>query len=189
MNFIMTILMIIIHTPAMGGVELNLIDGLISLFVVGSRYYYCDGVYYTRGRHGYVVVVPPPGAVIRDIPPYYQPIIINGVPYYTSDGIYYQYTPRGYVVVPQPGVTVVQPAHVIAPAVQTQNIVKSQSTVETQGTEESFTVNIPNSKGGYTAVVLKRSEDDFVGPPGRVLSRIPLRSSSCGSCMDVRMLF
>ena len=38
---------------------------------------------------------------------------------------------------------------------------------------DSATVNVPNSRGGYTAVVLKRSGNGYVGPQGEYYAQIP----------------
>jgi hypothetical protein len=38
---------------------------------------------------------------------------------------------------------------------------------------DSVTVNVPNSNGGYTAVVLKRSGNGFVGPQGEYYDQVP----------------
>ena len=38
---------------------------------------------------------------------------------------------------------------------------------------DSFTINIPNNKGGYTAVVLKRSGNGYVGPQGEFYADFP----------------
>jgi len=38
---------------------------------------------------------------------------------------------------------------------------------------DSVTVNVPNSNGGYTAVVLKRSGNGYVGPQGEYYDQIP----------------
>lgn len=38
---------------------------------------------------------------------------------------------------------------------------------------DSFTVNIPNSKGGYTAITLKRSGSGYTGPQGEYYSDFP----------------
>ena len=40
-------------------------------------------------------------------------------------------------------------------------------------TPEVLTVNIPNSRGGYTAVTLKRSGNGFVGPQGEYYAEHP----------------
>ncbi len=128
------------HYHVYGDFVFGLPSGFISISLGGLRYYYCDGVFYRRSLFSYVVVTPPVGAVITTLPPYDQMVVMNGVTYYVSDGIYYQYTSAGYVVV--------------TPVLQTPVV---------QGT---FTVNIPNVHGGYTAVVIRRSGNGFVGPQG-----------------------
>jgi hypothetical protein len=39
--------------------------------------------------------------------------------------------------------------------------------------QNEFTVNIPNDHGGYTAVVIKRSGNGFVGPQGEYYPEFP----------------
>jgi hypothetical protein len=38
---------------------------------------------------------------------------------------------------------------------------------------DEFTVNIPNRRGGYTPVVIKRSGDGYVGPQGEYYPEFP----------------
>jgi len=38
---------------------------------------------------------------------------------------------------------------------------------------DSFTVNIPNSEGSYTAIVVKKSGEGYVGPQGEYYSQFP----------------
>src|ERR1700679_2483590 len=38
---------------------------------------------------------------------------------------------------------------------------------------DSVTVNVPNNNGGYTAVVLKRSGNGYVGPQGEYYDQVP----------------
>ncbi len=47
------------------------------------------------------------------------------------------------------------------------------ATPATNTMEESFTINIPNDKGGYTSVNVKRSGKGFVGPQGEFYSEFP----------------
>lgn len=63
---------------------------------------------------------------------------------------------------PPPAVVVAQPAPVV--------VAQPPSMVETQ---DSVTVNVPNDNGGYTAVVLKKSGDGFVGPQGEYYAQLP----------------
>ena len=87
-------------------------------------------------------------------------IWIAGHPYYYYDGLYYDYTPGGYVVVTPPVATTV----VAAP----QAVVS-----QTQASNDIITLNIPNNKGGYAAVVIKRSGNGFVGPQGEFYYEFP----------------
>ena len=87
-------------------------------------------------------------------------MIIDGTQYFVSHGVYYKYTLRGYEVVPQPDVTVIETA-------------KDSPKFQTTDSEDAFTLNIPNAKGGYTAVTLKRSEDGFIGPQGEFYAEFP----------------
>ena len=63
---------------------------------------------------------------------------------------------------PPPGVVVAQPAPVV--------MAQPPATIETQ---DSVTVNVPNNNGTYTAVVLRKSGDGFVGPQGEYYTQLP----------------
>jgi hypothetical protein len=45
--------------------------------------------------------------------------------------------------------------------------------VTTTETQDSFTVNIPNNRGGYTAVILRKSGNGFIGPQGEFYPDFP----------------
>ncbi len=93
----------------------------------------------------------------------YQPVVVNGVTYYVNNGVYYIYTQYGYQAVATPvGST--------APVVQATPVTVSPVSTDT---DNSITVNIPNDKGGYTAVVLKRSGNGFMGPQGEFYAEFP----------------
>lgn len=182
------------HEHPSFGLRLSFVpDDAFIVGVGGGRYYYYDGLFYNKMGTEYVLVAPPIGAVVAAIPPEYRPVVINGVTYYTDNGIYYVYTRYGYQVVPQP-VTVVQavpvvvqpvpvvapvldpvivPAETMPPQVAVAAPAQPALTVTTPATDESFTVNIPNNKGGYTAVLIKRSVAGFVGPQGEFYSEFP----------------
>ena len=93
----------------------------------------------------------------------YQPVVVNGVTYYVNNGVYYIYTQYGYQAVANPEVSaaVIQPAVVTAAAPASIN------------TDDSFTINVPNDKGGYTAVLLKKSGNGFIGPQGEFYAEFP----------------
>ncbi len=102
----------------------------------------------------------PPEEEVLVSQPVYQPVVVNGVTYYLNNGVYYAYNGYGYQAIAPP-VTVIQPPPVIASA---------GTTGETAG---SFTINIPNNKGGYTAVTLKRSGNGYIGPQGEFYPEFP----------------
>jgi hypothetical protein len=83
--------------------------------------------------------------------------------YYYDDGLYYDYTPQGYVVVTPPVI------------VENQGYVVTQQYDATQGqvSGDIFSVNVPNLRGGYTKVVIKRSGNGFVGPQGEFYPEFP----------------
>ena len=90
-------------------------------------------------------------ALIEALPPRHTTIIVEGTPYYHDDRYYYRQLPEGgYVVVP--ALVIVQP----------------QSQIP-----ETSTINIPNSRGGYTSVTLRRSGSGFVGPQGEYYPNYP----------------
>lgn len=159
------------------------------VWVGGVRYYYDDGNYYLPDGPGYVVVNPPVGTVYRSIPAaQYQPVVINGVTYYVNNGVYYIYTQYGYQLVPQP-VNVVSPttsattSTTASPTITTTPIstpITTTNTAQTVDTatsnasqDDAFTVNIPNDKGGYTPVAIKKTDKGFVGPQGEFYAEFP----------------
>ena len=170
------------HDRPSFGLHLSFVpEGAFIVGVGGAKYYYYDGLYYSRMGGEYILIAPPIGAVVATIPPEYQPVVINGVTYYVDNGVYYVYTRYGYQVVPQP-VMVVQAAPAVvtqpapAPVIVPAPITPPQAIAVTStapSADESFTVNIPNAKGGYAAVIIKRSGTGFVGPQGEFYPEFP----------------
>ncbi|MBA4175117.1 MAG: hypothetical protein C0505_00925 [Leptothrix sp. (in: Bacteria)] len=69
----------------------------------GVRYNHFDGVWYTGGPRGYVVVRPPIGIVVTDRPALASLLVIGGLSYLYANGVYYREQPGvGYEVVPPP---------------------------------------------------------------------------------------
>ena len=93
----------------------------------------------------------------------YQPVVVNGVTYYVNNGVYYIYTQYGYQAV-------ATPAGVSAPVIQAATI---STNPVVANSDDSITVNIPNTKGGYNAVLLKRSGSGFTGPQGEFYAEFP----------------
>jgi len=63
---------------------------------------------------------------------------------------------------PPPPVVVEQPATVV-----------TQAPPSATYAGDTVTVNVPNSNGGYTAVVLKRSGNGWLGPQGEYYDQVP----------------
>ena len=88
-------------------------------------------------------------------------------PYYPQDDDVIVSPPDDDYQAVAPPVTVVVP-----PA---GPVVTTFATVSASGSGEldSITVNIPNNKGGYTAVTLKRSGNGYIGPQGEFYPEFP----------------
>jgi len=56
---------------------------------------------------------------------------------------------------------------------QPAQVVVAQTPPSTTYSGDTVTVNVPNSNGGYTAVVLKRSGNGYVGPQGEYYDQVP----------------
>jgi len=129
--------------------------------VVGrERYHYHDGRFFKPGWFGWFefnLVTPPIGAVISVLPYGYQTIVVGGLPYYYYDNIYYRPCPSGYIVVPQPVL----------------NTIVVSNPVVTQPSGETVTINVPNSHGGYTSVILVKYNNGYLGPQGEYYSGNP----------------
>ena len=134
----------------------------------GGRHYYSGGSWYRHGWLGFDIAVSALaiGALIDSLPPRYSTVVVGGVPYYYYGNYYYQpYPYGGYVVVPPPVLT--QPVVVVP---QTAPTAITQPQPQTQ---EVSTINIPNARGGYTAVTLKKAGAGYVGPQGEYYSDNP----------------
>jgi hypothetical protein len=133
--------------------------------------YYGYGPYY--GSYYDPYYYPAPSYVVAASPSY-QPVVVNGVTYYVNNGVYYIYTAYGYQAVTPPA-AVSQPVVVSQPAAVAQTVVTQPALIAPapMDAEESVTVNVPNDKGGYTAVVLKPSGKGFVGPQGEFYAEFP----------------
>ena len=119
----------------------------------GDRYHYRDGRWYSRGWFGweFAVAALTVGAIVESLPPQHSTIIVENTPYYYDNTVYYRQLPDGAYVV-------VQPPALVSPPVQTSGM---------------LTINVPNSRGGYTAVDLRSSGGGFVGPQGEYYPETP----------------
>jgi hypothetical protein len=73
------------------------------VFWSGVNFGFYDGVWYSPGPRGYVVVRPPFGIVVADLPAFRTVVTIGGIAYLYANGVYYRELPEGgYEVVPPP---------------------------------------------------------------------------------------
>lgn len=56
----------------------------------GARYYCYEGHYYRPAHRGYVLVQPPVGLQVYDLPPYAQQVVVNRRVFYEADGIWFR---------------------------------------------------------------------------------------------------
>jgi hypothetical protein len=134
--------------------------------------YYYGGPYYPYYSDPYYPGYPayPGYAVVASSS--YQPVVVNGVTYYVNNGVYYIYTQYGYQAVATPAgasVPVVQALPAVS-TVQAPTVIAPPGTVDT---DDTFTINIPNDKGGYTAIILKKTAKGFIGPQGELYPDFP----------------
>lgn len=91
--------------PSVLGQPINVLPpGFVTINVGDEIYYYCSGVFYQMIMRDqqYVVVPPPIGAVVFNIPQGYQLMLINGTSYYEYQGVYYKRVLEGYKVINPP---------------------------------------------------------------------------------------
>ena len=103
-------------------------------------------------------------------------MVVNGVTYYVNNGVYYIYTQYGYQAVATPlGASVPVVTQITAPTAPAaiQPAAPAAVVPASVDTDEAFTINVPNNKGGYTAVILKKSGKGFIGPQGEFYSEFP----------------
>ncbi len=128
-----------------------------------NSYYYQP--YYQVPSYTYILETAPIGAVVYAIPAGCRQFIINGTTYFEYNGTYYVPVAGGYQVVPPP--VILQAAPVVLPPADITTVTASANS------QESFTVNVPNSQGGYTPVSLTRSGSGFIGPQGEFYNEFP----------------
>ena len=129
--------------------------------IIGSTrpVYYPDYVYRPAPVE-YVVVPPPVGSIVASLPAGAQSVVIEGGTYYIKDGGYYRDTTSGYAVMPAPQAGGYGPQSNVLTTAQANS-------------DDGVTVNVPDSKGGYVAVILHKSGDGYLGPQGEYYPSFP----------------
>ena len=164
------------HYVPRGHETRDLPRGILRIILGGLEFYYAEGMFYRAVADHYVVVPAPVGAVVTSVPAGCQPLIIEGTPHYLINGTTYVYTGVGYQVVPTPRVLVMQPPppqDIVMPVITSVQTPAVPVPAPPSAADSVYTVNIPNSKGGYTAVTLTRSGNGFLGPQGEFYTEFP----------------
>ncbi len=144
-----------------------------------DRYYFHGGRWYKPSRFWFDVAVPviTIGAIVESLPSGYTTVVVRGAPYYYYDNVYFQtYQSGGYIVAPSPiAVPTVAPKSESTGtvAVTSSNVTNTGSNPPGTTQQDAFTVNIPNTKGGYTPVVIKKAQGGFTGPQGEFYTEFP----------------
>jgi hypothetical protein len=165
-------------------------------FYFGSYAYHgwIDQPYYSID---FSIVDPPIGSVFGYIPNGSSLIVVDGIGYYYYRGYYLRPCPAGYIVVSPPEVSPppvqTPPASAQAystpsrgqsemskPAQESGAITSSKTELDSKESSgnaiaigKAVTINIPNSKGGFTAVRLVKYKDGYIGPQDELYPNHP----------------
>lgn len=127
--------------------------------LVTPRFYFHDGLFFTRIDERYMVVPAPQGAIIATLPPGFTTLHVNGAPLYFAAGVYYRPHAQGYMVIASPVDPPPQPLP--PPPMPCTPVV------------DSVTMTVHLAAGGTAPVVLKRHGRGWLGPKGEIYDRLP----------------
>jgi len=158
---------VVVPAPV-GAVVTTVPDGCQQVVVDGTLYYLINGVTYMKTAYGFQVVPMPsvlvPRVVTTPAPALSQTTIINMPAPSTPPP-------------PPPVVNVPAPTYAPQPApapIVTPVAVENTPAADAAGmTNDVFVINIPNAKGTYTPVAIKRSGTGFTGPQGEFYTEFP----------------
>ena len=140
----------------------------------GNHYYsgYHHGYhhgYYGRGSYWPYWSV---GSFVTYLPDDYTTVFVDGSPYYYCDGSYFMPYSSGYVVVPTPAPVASQDEEATVQASSDEQPIAAQPKSAKNDTA-TITINIPNSKGGFSPVVLVKHKNGYIGPQGEFYTGHP----------------
>lgn len=123
------------------------------------RFYFHEGLFFTRSGERFVVVPAPPGAIIPSLPNGFTSLQINGEPFYLAANVFYQPHAQGYAVVASP----VDPAPKPVPP----------PPMPCAPVADTVTMTVHLAAGGTAPVVLKRHAHGWIGPKGEIYESLP----------------
>jgi len=163
-----------------------------------NSYGYNGCEFWPYGAVDFNVMDPPIGSVFGYLPDGGAVIAVDGIGYYYYNGYYLRQCPAGYIVVSPPmsstpgeqahvaseqafsAVPNGQPAQSESASPKNAAVVPDKTQASAQATSDypiavgtSITINIPNSKGGFTPVKLVKYKDGFIGPQDEFYSNHP----------------
>ena len=161
---------VVVPAPV-GAVVTTVPDGCQQVVVDGTLYCLINGVTYMRTAYGYQVV-PMPSVLMPQAYSTYAPApttVIN-VPGPSAPP-----PPPPVMNVSMPTPTPM-PMPSQAPSYAPAPVATVANTPAAEGagmSNDAFTINIPNSKGTYSPVMLRRSGNGFIGPQGEFYTEFP----------------
>ena len=173
---------VVVPAPV-GAVVTTIPDGCQQVVIDGTLYYLINGVTYMKTAYGYQVV-PMPSVLVPRVdntpPPPPQPMVVNvtgssmppplpspvNVPVPT-------YGPQPAQAPAAPSATL-PPLPPLPPLPAPGAVIANTPAAEPTGMpNDAFMINIPNAKGTYTPVTLRRSGTGFIGPQGEFYPEFP----------------
>jgi hypothetical protein len=145
--------------PSLGGFVAYLPDGYTTLFVGGTPYYFCGGYYFRPYSSGYVIVPAPAVATAAPAPQSQN----------TSSGAQQQ---TSSVTTDQTSSSSEQQKS-LNTAAEEPRTPAGISVQSKPASKDTTTINIPNSKGGFTPVKLVKQKDGYLGPQGEFYAGHP----------------
>ncbi|MBF0593586.1 MAG: hypothetical protein HQL22_01315 [Candidatus Omnitrophica bacterium] len=150
--------------PPIGVVVTSIPPDFHPVVINGVTYFTDNGTYYVYTRYGYQVVPPPVTLVQQPVIVVQQPVVQAAAP-----------AQPAVVMASQPPAAPVQDPVIVPEQVSVKAASPSpvQPVAMAISAEQSFTVNIPDNKGGYVAVVIKKTDKGFTGPQGELYETFP----------------
>lgn len=140
-----------------------------------------DGFYHGYGYFGagpywpyWYGFTPCVGTFVGYLPYGCTAVVVDGTTYYYYGGYFFSPYSNGYVIVPEPVASTTSQTQ--EPLAAVQSSASSNQTIAANAeptSSDTTTINVPNSKGGFTPVRLVRHKNGYVGPQGEFYTGHP----------------